>query len=154
MEGGCETRKFSLLMKSLFSMTWKSSKQPRKQRKFLANLPTHLRQKQLSASLDKELKLKYNRRTIGLRKNDEVKIMRGKFTKKQGKILLVDPKYARVQVEGIEITKKNGEKTFVWMKPSNLKIIKLDDSDKRRLKNLIKPVSTKDKKVESTKETN
>jgi len=121
-------------MKSLFSTTWKASSQPRKQRKFLANAPAHIKRKQLSVSLDKDLRKKHSRRSVEVRKNDEVKIMRGKFNKKQGKVLSVDPKYTRVQIEGIEVMKKNGEKTFVWMKPSNLKIIKLDDSDKKRFK--------------------
>jgi large subunit ribosomal protein L24 len=121
-------------MKSLFNTTWKSSKQPRKQRKFLANAPNHIKRKQLSVSLDKNLKKKYERRTIEVKKDDEVKIMRGKFNKKQGKVLAVNVKYTKVQVEGIEITKKNGEKTPVWMRPSNLKIIKLDDTDKKRFK--------------------
>jgi ribosomal protein uL24 len=66
--------------------------------------------------------------------------MRGKFKKKQGKVLDVDYKYTRIHVEGVELAKKNGEKTPVWMKPSNLKIIKLDDSDKKRFKNVKKAV--------------
>jgi len=139
-------------MKSLFSTTWKSSTQPRKQRKFLANAPNHIKRKQLSVSLDKDLRKKHGRRTIEIRKNDEVKIMRGKFNKKQGKVLAVNTKYTKVQVEGIEITKKNGEKVFAWMRPSNLKIIKLDDSDKKRMKQAKKIESKENKAITEKKE--
>jgi large subunit ribosomal protein L24 len=142
-------------MKSLFSTTWKSSVQPRKQRKYLANAPNHLQQKQLSVNLDKDLRKKYGMRSIEVRKNDEVKIMRGKFKKKQGKVLKVDYKYTKVQVEGIEIKKGDGESTLVWLRPSNLKIIKLDDSDKRRMKRTKKTTTekteTKKTKTEETK---
>jgi large subunit ribosomal protein L24 len=134
-------------MKSIFSKTWKSSVQPRKQRKFLANAPNHIKSKQLSANLDKDLRKKHGRRSIEIRKNDEVKVMRGKFNKKQGKVLAVNPKYTKVHIEGIEIKRKDGESTPIWLKPSNLKIIKLDDSDKRRMKRTSKP----SKEVKETK---
>ncbi|MAG39929.1 50S ribosomal protein L24 [Candidatus Pacearchaeota archaeon] len=132
-------------MRSLFNKTWNSSVQPRKQRKYLANAPNHLRQKLLSAILDRELRTKHGIRSIAIRKNDEVKVMRGKFSKKQGKVLAVSLRDARVQVEGIEIAKKSGDKIAVWLRPSNLKIIKLDDSDKKRLKNVKKEVKKETK---------
>lgn len=136
-------------MKSLFSTTWKSSVQPRKQRKYLANSPNHLRGKQLAANLDKDLRKKHGMRSLELKKNDEVKIMRGKFKKKQGKVLNVDLKYSRVQVEGIEIKKGDGETTLIWLRPSNLKIIKIDDSDKKRMKRSKKATETKTTKPET-----
>jgi large subunit ribosomal protein L24 len=121
-------------MKSEFSKTWNKSKQPRKQRKYLANAPIHLKRKLLCATLEKSLRSKNKRKSIELRKNDEVKVMRGKYTKKQGKIIVVDIKNTRVQIDGINLKKKDGEKAPIWFHPSNLKIIKLDDSDKRRIK--------------------
>jgi large subunit ribosomal protein L24 len=132
-------------MRSFFNKTWNSSVQPRKQRKYLANAPNHLRQKMLSATLDKELRKKHGIRSIAIRKNDEVKVMRGKFSKKQGTVLAVSLRDARVQVEGIEIAKKSGDKITLWLRPSSLKIIKLDDSDKKRLKNVKKEVKKETK---------
>ncbi len=137
-------------MKSKFSKTWNRSKQPRKQRKFIANAPSHIKHKLLGAPLDKPLREKLKRKTIELRKNDEVKIMKGKYTKKQGKILKVDTKNTRVQIDGITIPKKDGEKSPVWFHPSNLKIIKLDDSDRKRLKT--REISKKEDKKEKTSE--
>ena len=132
-------------MKSLFNTSWKSSKQPRKQRKYLANAPNHLKQKQLSANLDKALRAKYNIRSLEVRSDDEVKVMRGKFKGKQGKVLSVIPRYSKIMVEGIEITKKNGEKVAVPLKPSNLKIIKAVDSDKKRFKKATKSTKVEEK---------
>jgi len=135
-------------MKSKFSVSWKRSAQPRKQRKYLANAPTHLKRKLLSCNLDKPLREKLKRRNIEVRKNDEVKIMRGKFSKKQGKVLVTDVNKSRLQVDGITIQKKDGEKVGVWFHASNVKIIKLEDSDKKRFKQ--KEEKVEKKKTEKT----
>ena len=121
-------------MKSEFSKSWKSSKQPRKQRKFVANAPNHIKRKLMGACLDKKLRERYGIRSVEVRKGDEVKIMRGKFTKKQGKVGSVDIKHMRSQIDGVQRTKKGGEKVETWFHPSNVKIIVLDDSDNRRFK--------------------
>ncbi len=73
-------------MKRSFSVHWIGSKQPRKQRKYRANAPIHLRHKLVSANLSKELRAKHGRRSFPLRTGDSVKIMRGEFKGKTGKI--------------------------------------------------------------------
>ena len=112
-------------MKKEFSKTWKASKQPRKQRKFLANAPLHIKRKQLSTNLSKELRKKVGKRNTILKKDDKVKIMRGKFKGKTGKILQVFTKLKKVIVEGIQVTKKDGSKANIKLENSNLQIIEL-----------------------------
>jgi large subunit ribosomal protein L24 len=46
-----------------------------------------------------------------IRKNDEVKVMAGKETGKQGKVLEVDAKNGRVIIEGLNMVKKAMRKT-------------------------------------------
>lgn len=123
-------------MKKLFSKSWKSSKQPRKQRKYLAHAPIHLRKKFVSVSLSKELRQKYGKRNLPVKKGDVVKIMRGKFKKKQGKITEVKLKISKVIVEGMQIKKQDGSKVNVRLQPSNLQIIELNLEDKKRMKKL------------------
>jgi len=106
----------------------------------------------MSATLDKPLREKHGIRNIEVRKGDEVKIMRGKFVKKQGKVHIVDVKNSRIQVEGIQRSKKGGEKLETWFHPSNVKIILLDDSDNRRMKRLKSSAKTSEK-IDSKKET-
>ena len=48
-------------MKQKFSTKWNSSRQPRKQRKYLANAPLHLKRVLLSANLSKDLRKRYGR---------------------------------------------------------------------------------------------
>ncbi len=138
-------------MKSKFSKSWNSSKQPRKQVKFRANAPNHIKRTFMGTTLDKVLRKKYGRRTIEVRKGDEVKVMRGKFKGKQGKVGSVDVKRTRIQIEGIQRVKTGGEKLITWFHPSNIKIIILDNEDAWRLKHGKKVVATEvkeEKKVE------
>lgn len=132
-------------MKQEFTTAWKESKQPRKQRKYLHNMPNHLKQKQMSANLDKTLRTKHGIRSLEVRKGDEVAVMRGKFKKKTGKIIEVDVKQKVVAIENINNTKKDGSKVNVWFHPSKLQIKSLVE-DKFRLATKKTETKTGDKK--------
>ncbi len=121
-------------MKSKFSKSWAGSRQPRKQRKLRYNAPLHLRHKFLSANLSKELRKKHGKRSIPLRKGDEVLVMRGGFAGKKGKILEVDLKRCKVTIDGMNRKKADGSKVNVKLHPSNLQIVSLEMEDSRRLK--------------------
>ena len=139
-------------MKSKFNKSWKSSKQPRKQRKYLANAPNHIKRTLLGATLDKPLRAKYGRRSIEVRKGDEVKVMRGKFAKKQGKVGIVDVKNTRIQIDGLQRAgKAGGEKLVTWFHPSNVKIIILNVEDKKRIKETALPKDTPSAKETESK---
>ncbi len=139
-------------MKKEFSTKWKASSQPRKQRKYLANAPLHLRKKFVSANLSKELRKKEGKRNIPVKKGDKVKICRGKFRGKTGKILEVNLKKSKVIIEGIQVKKMDGSKANVKMQPSNLQIIELADrKQKAKTANENKEVK-KEKTKEKTQE--
>ena len=121
-------------MKTKFSSLWVRSKQPRKQRKYRHNAPLHIKQKFVSAHLSKELRKKYNRRSVSLRKGDGVKVMRGQFKNKTGKIEEVNVKKTLVYVSGIEFTKRDGTKARYPINPSNLMITEMSIDDKMRNK--------------------
>ncbi len=133
-----------------FVKSWKSSKMPRKQRKYLAKAPLHIRKKLVSVNLSKDLRKKYGKRNIPLRKGDSVRIMRGKFKKQKGKVLEVDLKKIKIIVEGIQVKKQDGSKVNFKLRPSNLQIIELNLDDKSRVKKLEESKS-KEIKQEETK---
>lgn len=141
-------------MKNKFSRHWKESKQPRKQRKYLANAPIHTKRKILGVNLSKELRKKYGRRNIPCRKGDIVKIMKGTFKNKKGKIVGVKIKRSTIEIEGIQTKKQDGSKVNRKFKPSNLQIIELILEDRKRNrilgKNLKEKTENKEVKTEST----
>lgn len=134
---------------------WKGSKKPPKQRKFLAKAPIHIKKNQLSVNLSKELRKGHNKRNVVVRKGDTVKIMRGKFAKKTGKIKEVKIKTGKIYIEGIQTQKGDGSKADVPIKASNLQIIELYLEDKKRFKrnkNEVKKID-KEKKENAPKKT-
>ena len=123
-------------MKQKFSIYWKSSKQPRKQRKYRYNAPLHIKQKFMKAMLSKELRKKYGKRNFSLKKGGKVKVVRGQFKKHEGKIDRIDLKKLKVYISGVEVAKKDGTKTTYPFDPSNLMITELSLDDKMRRKML------------------
>lgn len=121
-------------MKKKFVSSWKSSKQPRRQRKYRANAPLHVKQKFMGGHLSKDLKKKYGKRSVAIRKGDHIKVIRGEFRNKIGKIDKIDLKKGRLYVEGIEVIKKDGTKVLRSIHPSNVIILELNLDDKKRVK--------------------
>ena len=126
-------------MKPKFSKTWKSSSQPRKQRKHRSNAPLHIKAKFVTANLSKELRKKYGKRNLKLRTGDKVKVLRGSFKSKEGTVEKVDLKNTKIYVTKIEATKRDGSKSKIPLNPSNLQIIELKLDDKLRKNKLAKP---------------
>jgi hypothetical protein len=58
----------------------------RKARRAHFQAPSHVRRILMSAPLSKELRAKYNVRSIPVRKDDEIRVMRGSFKGKEGKV--------------------------------------------------------------------
>ena len=121
-------------MKKDFSKHWKSSKSPRKQRKYLANAPLHIRRKFLTSTLSRDLRKKHKKRSFQVVTDDKVKILRGQFKSKEGKITSIDIKKSRVYIDSIQLIKKDGTKLFYPVHPSNLMILELNTKDKERMK--------------------
>lgn len=134
-------------MKKKISTSWKSSKQPRKQRKYRANAPLHLRKKFVSVNLSKELRKKQGKRNLPAKKGDKVKVLVGKFKGKTGKIVTVNLKTSKIIVEDIQVKKQDGSKANVKLQPSNLQIIELVERKEKT-----KKAEKKEDKKEKSKE--
>tara|TARA_Y100000310_G_scaffold276476_1_gene293647 strand:+ start:1460 stop:1939 length:480 start_codon:yes stop_codon:yes gene_type:complete len=126
------------MVKTNFSGSWKRSTQTRKQRKYRYNAPLHIKQKMLHVHLSSDLKKKYGIRNTQVKKNDKVRILRGQFKKKEGKVERINLKKEKVFVTGIELIKKEGTKVPVALSPSNLLIIDLNLDDRKRKNKLEK----------------
>jgi large subunit ribosomal protein L24 len=118
-------------MKTTFSTSWKASTQPRKQRKYRFNAPLHIRGSFLHAHLSKELRAKHGMRAIRVRTGDEVKVMRGQYADRTGKVERVDVVRTKVYVVGVDQARRDGSRKLYPMQPSNLLITKLTDEKRR-----------------------
>ncbi len=117
------------------------SSKSRKQRKAHFNAPLHIRQKKMSAPLSKELKEKYKRNALQVRKGDTVKVLRGDFKGVEGKVVRVSLKKYRVYIDKVKRRKSNGEEVLIGIHPSNVMIVELnleDEKRKSKLENKIK----------------
>ena len=120
-------------MKKEWSAEWKSSKQPRKQRKYRYNAPLHVRRKFMNVHLSKELREKLGRRSLEIRKGDKVQVMRGKFRGVVGIVERVSLKELKVYVDRIRRKKSDGKEVMIPLDPSNLMMVEMAE-DSRRLK--------------------
>ncbi|MCX6819021.1 MAG: 50S ribosomal protein L24 [Candidatus Aenigmarchaeota archaeon] len=121
-------------MTKKFSRSWTASIDTAKQRKYRYNAPLHVRQKMISAHLDKKLRKETGRRSIPLRRDDEVKVMAGGFKGKTGKVTRVDLKKLRVFVDNVKQKKVSGQEVEISIDPSNLLVTKINLDDKKRRK--------------------
>ena len=110
------------------------SKQPRKQRKALYTAPLHIRRKLMSANLSKDLRADIGKRSLPIRVGDKVQVVRGDFKGHEGKVESIDAKRYKVTVEGVTLSKPDGNAVLLPIHPSNLMIIEADLKDERRLK--------------------
>ncbi len=110
------------------------TKQPRKQRKFLHNAPLHLRSKIMAATLSENLRNKYGIRSMPIRVGDKVRVMRGDFKGKEGKVMEIDLKRYRIHIEGVTHKKTDGTEVFYPVHPSNVMIVELNLDDEKREK--------------------
>ena len=138
-------------MKKLWSNKWVSSKQPRKQRKYRYNAPMHIRHKFVSVHLSPALRKQFKKRSVPIRKGDEIKVIDGSLKGKTGTIERVNLKKCKVYVDNLKLKKVDGSEIMRVMEPSNLMITKINLDDKMRQKALSKKSPSKKPKKETVK---
>merc|ERR1711970_1683646 len=106
-----------------------------KSRKRHFSAPSHIRRRLMSAPLSKELKQKYGVRSMPIRKDDEVMVVRGHFKGQQvGKVVQCYRSKFRIYIERIQREKANGATVNVGIHPSKVIIVKLKmDKDRKAI---------------------
>ncbi|KAJ9475418.1 60S ribosomal protein L26-A [Pseudozyma hubeiensis] len=102
-------------------------------RKAHFDAPAHIRRKIMSASLNKELRAEHGIRSLPVRKDDEVLIVRGSSKGAEGKVTQVYRKKWVINIERIHREKTNGATVPLGIHPSNVVItsLKLDEDRKK-----------------------
>ena len=119
---------------------------PGKQRKELYNAPLHKKRNWISAHLEENLLLKYDKRAVPVVKGDTVKVMRGSFKGHEDKVANVNVSKRNIEIEGITMSKADGNKIAKPLHASNVMIVKLNLTDKWRRKKLERGLSEETKK--------
>ncbi|RXM95323.1 Prenylcysteine oxidase-like [Acipenser ruthenus] len=106
-----------------------------KNRKRHFNAPSHVRRKIMSSPLSKELRQKYNVRSMPIRKDDEVQVVRGHYKGQQiGKVVQVYRKKYVIYIERVQREKANGTTVHVGIHPSKVVITRLKlDKDRKKI---------------------
>jgi large subunit ribosomal protein L26e len=113
-----------------YSATVSSSR--RKNRKAHFSAHSEARRKLMSANLSKELQARHGVRSMPIRKDDEVLIVRGMYKTREGKVTACFRKKMVVHIERITREKMSGQQVPVGIQASNLVITKLKmDKDRK-----------------------
>lgn len=126
--------------------------QPRKQRKMRYNAPVHRRRKMIASHLAEDLMLKYNKRSVPVKKGDTVKIIRGGLKGHVGKVASVDTRKMKIGIEGATIAKADKKQVAKPVDPSNVIITHLDLSDPWRSKKIGEGKVKRKRKIKGKKE--
>jgi len=122
----------------------------RKSRKAHFQASSGERRKIMSASLAQDLREKYNVRTIPIRIDDEVVVVRGGNKGRSGKVVQVYRKKWVIHVERLFREKKNGATVLCGIHPSNVMITKLKMNSGRERIIARKAAGTAQAKARST----
>merc|ERR1711887_65246 len=115
-----------------FSANVSSSR--RKSRKAHFTAPSSVRRKIMSAHLNKDLSQKYHVKSMPIRKDDEVIVVRGSNAGREGKVIQCYRKKYVIHIERVTREKSNGSTVNVGIHPSNVMITKLKlDKDRRAI---------------------
>jgi large subunit ribosomal protein L24 len=114
----------------------------------------------LCSHLSKDLKNKYNKRSIRVTEGDTVKVLRGEFKGVTGKVTKVSLEKNGVAVEGIKKEKLKGGNVDVFIHTSNLLVTDINTEDKWRQNKLegkntkpVKETKKEEPKTQPPKET-
>merc|ERR1712093_155703 len=120
--------------------TWRMKFNPavassrRKSRKAHFTAPSSVRRKIMSAHLNKELSHKHHVKSMPIRKDDGVIVVRGSHRGREGKVIQVYRKKYVIHIERVTREKSNGSTVNVGIHPSNVSITKLKlDKDRRAI---------------------
>jgi ribosomal protein uL24 len=125
-------------------MTKIKSKKPTKQRKKRFQAKQHEKTKLFRVHVSKELQKAVKKKTTGLRKEDKVKIMRGKQKGKTGKVLRINRNKEQVFIEKIVRKKSDGTETMIPIHPSNLLLIEKKETTMKK-KETVKTIKETEK---------
>lgn len=110
-------------------MSRATSTQPRKQRRAGFQASVFGRHRRMSVSLSRELRARYGRRALPLRKGDTVRVISGSFKGREERVSEVDLRQLRVTLDNVTIKKVDQKLKRLPIGPTHLILTRLNLSD-------------------------
>lgn len=129
------------------------TRNPGKNRKRRIHADLHVKQKFVSAHLSKELRAKMKKRSLPVRKGDTVKVVRGRFKKKTGKVTAVHLKNGFVFVEGCLFSRQGGKEIQAPLRANSLLLTALTERGKQAVQKNAEKDKTKNEETAKAKQT-
>jgi len=117
----------------------------------MLHVPKHVRDAMICSSLADNLREQYTRKSVRVKKGDNVRVMRGEYSGIEGKIEKVNTQRGTLAIEGVQREKVRGGNVKVQIHASNVQIIGLNLEDKLRENRLRGNKSTEKVKLNNKK---
>src|SRR5919106_2711806 len=98
----------------------------------MLHVPKHVRDAMICSSLADNLREQYTRKSVRVKKGDNVRVMRGEYTGIEGKVEKVNTRRGTLSIEGVQREKVRGGNVKVQIHSSNVRVSGLNLDDKYR----------------------
>ncbi len=95
----------------------------RSSRKKLYEMPVHRRKELVKAKVVKEAREELGTRVV-VKSGDTVRVMRGEFKGKEGKVVEVNRKEGTLAIEGVQRKNSQGKDVYIPVHASNVMVVK------------------------------
>ncbi len=117
------------------------SRQPRRQRKAVFTAHTFERRRIMSVPLSRELRTRYGRRSLPVRKGDTVRILSGSYVGREERVAKIDRRHSSVTLDNVTGKTADQKLKPLPIRPSHLLLTRLNLSDPWRRRVLKVPES-------------
>lgn len=102
---------------------------PRRQRKALFTAPTFERRRRMAVPLSHELRARFRKRSVPVRKGDTVRVLSGSFVGREERVAKVDRRDYSVTLDNVTLKAADEKLKPLALRPSHLVITRLNLSD-------------------------
>jgi large subunit ribosomal protein L24 len=113
-----------------------SSKSPRRQRKALYTADTFERRRRMTVPLSRELRSRFHRRAVPIRKGDTVRVLAGSFVGREERVARVNRRDYAVTLDNVTLKMADEKLKPLEIRPGHLVITRLNLSDPWRRRSL------------------
>lgn len=106
-----------------------SSRQPRRQRRALFTADNFERRHRMTLPLSRELRARYGRRNLPVRKGDTVRVLSGSYVGREERVAKIDRRGYSVTLDNVTMKKADAKLKPLPIRPSHLLLTKLNLSD-------------------------